>query len=118
MRYFWALMAYVTAIVVAVASCGNNGRGNGFSGSTGTGGLASSGTGQNGGGDVGGGLSTSNGGSPPSGVIIPDASSDGPTCPTAVTCAGKGYTCGFPSDGCSGTLNCGTCGTNTICSPT
>lgn len=34
----------------------------------------------------------------------------------AVACSDLGYTCGTPSNGCGGTINCGTCGVNTECS--
>lgn len=37
----------------------------------------------------------------------------GPCTPT--TCAALGATCGTPSDGCGGTLSCGTCPTGKIC---
>ena len=36
------------------------------------------------------------------------------TC-TPTTCAALGATCGTPSDGCGGTLSCGTCGTGSTC---
>jgi hypothetical protein len=37
-----------------------------------------------------------------------------PTC-TALTCAQKMHTCGVDGDGCSGSLDCGTCGMNQRC---
>lgn len=33
----------------------------------------------------------------------------------ATTCTAKGATCGSISNGCGGTINCGTCGTNQVC---
>ena len=38
-----------------------------------------------------------------------------PSC-TPSTCAQRGYQCGSWNDGCSGTINCGSCGYNQICS--
>src|SRR5208282_2248505 len=94
MRYFWALMAYVTAIVVAVASCGSKGSPNQFpDGGTGGGHSSGSGlTGGAGGGGMGGGITlttSSTGGGVDGGDSGPMA-----TCPAAVTCASVGADCG------------------------
>ncbi len=79
MRYFWALLTYVTVIVVGVASCGGNGgTGTGFSGtpSGGVGGQTTTGTGSN-----GGSLSIGAGGSTGVGIMLNDAGNgDGGTC--------------------------------------
>jgi hypothetical protein len=32
-----------------------------------------------------------------------------------ISCYGYGYTCGSASDGCGGTLNCGTCASGDVC---
>lgn len=40
--------------------------------------------------------------------------SEGGTC-TPTTCAALGATCGSPSNGCGGTLSCGTCGSGQTC---
>jgi hypothetical protein len=37
---------------------------------------------------------------------------------TPTTCQALGATCGAPSNGCGGTLSCGTCGTGQVCSST
>ena len=36
-------------------------------------------------------------------------------CTPSVTCAAAGKNCGGIADGCGGTLNCGTCGSGTVC---
>jgi len=41
---------------------------------------------------------------------------DAGACSTVTTCAAQGKTCGTASDGCGGTLNCGTCSAGQICS--
>lgn len=51
-----------------------------------------------------------------SGAIVTIDVPGGPCTPT--TCAALGATCGTPSNGCGGTLSCGTCGTGQTCSAT
>jgi hypothetical protein len=46
--------------------------------------------------------------------VINDVIDGGPTC-TPLTCAGASAECGVLSDGCGGTLNCGTCGDGDRC---
>jgi hypothetical protein len=111
MRYFWALLAYVASIVVAVSACSATGK----VGSHATGGsvaqsTASTGSGQTGGVSATGGMGGMGGmgGSTGPGISIPDGGNDGP-CSAVITCAGKGYNCGTVGDGCGGTLDCGTC---------
>ena len=48
------------------------------------------------------------------GVFLAGCGSSSPTC-TATTCTAKGANCGSLSDGCGGTLQCGTCGTGLAC---
>ena len=116
MRYFWALMAYVAAIVVAVASCsgagttrlptgsGNGGASAGSGQMTGSGGTSTStGTANGGGGSMGAFISVGVG-----------TGGSGP-CPAFKTCMQQGYTCGMQSDGCGSTQDCGTCMANQIC---
>ncbi len=112
MRYFWALLTYVTAIVVGVASCGGNGgTGTGFSGTSSSGGIGgqtATGTGSN-----GGSLSIGAGG----GLTINDAGNgDGGTCSAYKgDCATQKLNCGMAADGCGNVLNCGTCTGNDSC---
>ncbi len=110
MRYLWALLAYVTAIVVVSASCSATGKGTGFTGSTsgGMGGQTATGAGGN-----GGSLSIGAGG----GLTINDAGNgDGGTCSAYKgTCATQKLDCGMAADGCGNILNCGTCTGNDSC---
>jgi hypothetical protein len=122
MRYFWALMAYVSAIVVAVASCGGGGTGNGdtngqSSGTNGNGGQSQS-TGSAGHAGGAGGASGGTGGSSGALVLAGSGGSDGgPTmhCPTYKSCADQSAACGTVSDGCNNVENCGGCATNQTC---
>jgi hypothetical protein len=107
MRHFWALLAYVTAVVVAASSCaaGNGHRTSGFaSGNGGTAGATGGSGTSTGGANASGGAA--NGGS--SGAfMVPDA---GPgMCPAYKSCAQAGYNCGQAPDGCGNLQNCGTC---------
>jgi hypothetical protein len=129
MRYFWALLTYVTAIVVASASCSaTNSRGIGFSG---TGGLGS-GAGSTGAANTGGSGAGDTGGSTGA-LMLQDAStmdgSSGGMCPAYKgDCTKQKLNCGKATDGCGNVLDCGTCtapetcgasGTQNVCgSPT
>ena len=103
MRYLPALLACVTAVVVADASCGA-GADTRFAGGAG----AASGPGN------GGGTVTGSGGSSGDGLMLPDGG-DAATCAAAVTCASQGFDCGMASDGCGGQLDCGTCAATQVC---
>jgi hypothetical protein len=104
MRYFWALMAYVVAIVVGAAACGS-GKGMGATQSGGTGGHTT--------GPPTGGASTgaNNGGGGSSGVFMTDGGTqDGaPPCAAYKSCATQGKNCGPIPDGCGNIIDCGTC---------
>ncbi len=106
MRYFWALLAYVAAIVVTAASCGGTGKGNGFSNSNGTGGDGSTASANGGGGSH----NSNNGGGGSSGVFMTGDSGppEGGTCPAFKgDCMQQGLDCGMATDGCGNTLDCG-----------
>ena len=118
MRYFWALLAYSTAVVVSVTSCGGNGGTGSDFGSTqsgGTGGLTGSGAGGNGGsgnGDVGGSSGV--------GIHFMDSGTNldsGGTCSAYKgTCAQQKLDCGSAGDGCGNALDCGaTCPAGQSC---
>ena len=115
MRYFWALLAYATAMVVGVAACGSNGgTGSSFSGTPGgTGAVTTSGGGNGGSGNAGG------GGSSGIGIVFTDGGThqdSGGTCPAYLgDCAQQKKNCGTAIDGCGHTLDCGTCTGTEIC---
>ncbi len=104
MRYFWALLAYVTAIVVTAASCG----GNGNTGSTGFTGTEAAGSGGGSSGTSNGGAATTASGSTGVGIVVNDGGmppADG--CAAAMTCAQQGFNCGMAPDGCGNVIDCG-----------
>jgi hypothetical protein len=104
MRYFWALLAYVTAIVLTAASCGGTGKGSGFNNSGGDTATGGAGTGNANG-------STGGGGSTGVGITFSDAgpASDGGCAGYKGDCAAQKLNCGMAVDGCGNTLNCGNC---------
>ena len=114
MKYVWALLTYVTAIVVSVASCSANGGTGSSFGSTesgGMGGLTASGAGGNGGAGAGGSSGV--------GIMFTDSGTNpdsGGTCPAYLgDCAQQKKNCGTAIDGCGHTLDCGTCTGNETC---
>jgi hypothetical protein len=107
MRYFWALLAYVVAIVVTSASCGSS-KGTGATHSSGNGGSMSSATGGNTSG-------TNNGGGGSSGVFMTTGAGgdsgapDGAPCAAYKSCAQQGKNCDMIGDGCGNIIDCGMC---------
>jgi hypothetical protein len=106
MKYASGLLACLTSITVAVASCtaGNNNTSN----ATGSGGAHAGGAGgtQGAGGQDGG---PGGGGSTGTGFDFDSGTGDGGMCTGAITCVQAGANCGPIGDGCGGTLDCGTC---------
>ncbi len=126
MRYSWALLASVTAVVVAVASvascggAGNSSSGTGSGAGSGNGGSQSTASGHangTGGKSASGATSSSGGGSIGTFTTGIGSGTGGQATCAAYKgdCTAQGFTCGMQDDGCGHILNCGTCGPNETC---
>jgi hypothetical protein len=117
MRYFWTLMAYVTSIVVTVASCSGEGNGpsRGSGSSNGDGGSQSTSSGQMAG-NGGAASSSSSTGTFTGSSSTGSGAGGGPVCAAYLgDCAKQGFDCGPQGDGCGNILQCGTCAASEAC---
>jgi hypothetical protein len=101
MRYLWALLFTLSAVVASAASCGGNGGTNTTGGHTGGHGGGTSSSTSSSSGEGGG------------GIFVNDGGTDG--C-TPLKCADVGANCGVIGDGCGGMIDCGqTCPMGQTC---